>query len=803
MRNLITNRQSILHCAYFLVASVAVLGTFLPENAKAQLGGVIDDKWTGTASANWSDIGNWSLSSPPGGTDTIRFDSTSTGNLSTNQDIDNLSISGIVNTSTGGVGPNIGGTPTQVSITGKPITIGATGIINGTGTPADAYGYTGPAQVNVTVDVDLILSADQRWKAGGPGTNTAGRDQAIVIGASPNSHTVTLNGFKPILSPISNANDMIIVNSTIVDGSAASKIGISKFTAAGFDTGNINTLTRVRISGNNTYSGGTDILGGRQIIQIGSSSVKSGSTIVSGPFGTGPINTKNDNFTGVNNQTPYFQAYGADQTVDNDINCDTQCTINIVGSTGTQNEDTGVHMLTFAGTLTVPASVTIAQNNQLTGHGIGPGDVVFNGNILLGGLNGTITTGQVGTAPAAGVSVGKQVYNGNILYTGSGGSYSLAIANGTAAVPTIVQLSGQNTFANTTLSAAGASSPAADANLGIGSSSILDGGGNIVSGPLGLGTFTVSGATATGSSIEALGGARTLANIVNISTVQSTMVVQGSNDLTLTGTVTGGGNLTKNGSGKLILNGATNNYLGATTVNSGTLLVNGDSSAATGAVTVASGSVLGGTGTIGGSIMNSGTLAPGASVGTLSVIGNVIDSANSHWAIELSGTSADKLAVTGDIDLSAVDSLDITGSGSGTSWLIGTYTGTLLGTFDTVTSGYSVTYTGGNITLNFTGPPALPGDFNSDGKVDAGDYVTWRKNNGTNNALANDNGLGVPVGTAHYSLWRANFGNPPGAGSGEGLGAGSAVPEPGTFSLLYCLVGAILLVARGFGRKRK
>jgi hypothetical protein len=87
---------------------------------------------------------------------------------------------------------------------------------------------------------------------------------------------------------------------------------------------------------------------------------------------------------------------------------------------------------------------------------------------------------------------------------------------------------------------------------------------------------------------------------------------------------------------------------------------------------------------------------------------------------------------------------------------------------------------------------ALPGDFNSDGKVDAGDYVTWRKNDGTNNALANDNGLGIPVGTAHYDLWRANFGNTAGSGSSLG-GAGSAVPEPGTYVLL-CL-GCVAFLA--------
>jgi hypothetical protein len=61
----------------------------------------------------------------------------------------------------------------------------------------------------------------------------------------------------------------------------------------------------------------------------------------------------------------------------------------------------------------------------------------------------------------------------------------------------------------------------------------------------------------------------------------------------------------------------------------------------------------------------------------------VIDGANSTWSIELSGTSADLLAVTGDIHLSAVDSLNVTGAGTGSSWLIGTYTGVETGAFDT------------------------------------------------------------------------------------------------------------------------
>jgi len=77
--------------------------------------------------------------------------------------------------------------------------------------------------------------------------------------------------------------------------------------------------------------------------------------------------------------------------------------------------------------------------------------------------------------------------------------------------------------------------------------------------------------------------------------------------------------------------------------------------------------------------------------------------------------------------------------------------------------------------------PGLLGDFNSDGKVDAGDYATWRKNEVANAPLANDNGVGNQA--ARFSLWRANFGKPPGAGSGLD---GGSVPEPAS-ALLFVL----------------
>jgi hypothetical protein len=79
-------------------------------------------------------------------------------------------------------------------------------------------------------------------------------------------------------------------------------------------------------------------------------------------------------------------------------------------------------------------------------------------------------------------------------------------------------------------------------------------------------------------------------------------------------------------------------------------------------------------------------------------------------------------------------------------------------------------------------PPGTLGDFNEDDKVDAADYVVWRKNT-ANAALPNDDGLTTQA--ARFDLWRANFGEMTMPGGGVG-----AVPEP-TSALLLMLAGAI------------
>ena len=85
-------------------------------------------------------------------------------------------------------------------------------------------------------------------------------------------------------------------------------------------------------------------------------------------------------------------------------------------------------------------------------------------------------------------------------------------------------------------------------------------------------------------------------------------------------------------------------------------------------------------------------------------------------------------------------------------------------------------------------PPGLAGDFNEDDKVDAADYVKWRKDG--HNPLPNDEGAANAA--ARFALWKANFGEMtmPGGGSG-GV---RAVPEPGLPG-----VAALIALAAGAG----
>jgi hypothetical protein len=88
--------------------------------------------------------------------------------------------------------------------------------------------------------------------------------------------------------------------------------------------------------------------------------------------------------------------------------------------------------------------------------------------------------------------------------------------------------------------------------------------------------------------------------------------------------------------------------------------------------------------------------------------------------------------------------------------------------------------------------PALPGDFNQDGSVDAADYAVWRKSVGqTGAALAADGNQDHEIDADDYNVWRGHFGTSLGnAAHASGTTGLSTVPEPATLFLL--LLGAAL-----------
>ena len=137
----------------------------------------------------------------------------------------------------------------------------------------------------------------------------------------------------------------------------------------------------------------------------------------------------------------------------------------------------------------------------------------------------------------------------------------------------------------------------------------------------------------------------------------------------------------------------TNLYTGATTVNAGTLSVNGSIATSSG-LTVNAGGTVGGTGTLSSTIINGGTLAPGNSIGTVTVQGNLTFVAPGLYLVEISPTAADRTNVTGAATLAG--SVQVAAAAGtytpGTTYTILNAAGGRSGTFSGVTSNFSTTF---------------------------------------------------------------------------------------------------------------
>ena len=80
-----------------------------------------------------------------------------------------------------------------------------------------------------------------------------------------------------------------------------------------------------------------------------------------------------------------------------------------------------------------------------------------------------------------------------------------------------------------------------------------------------------------------------------------------------------------------------------------------------------------------------------------------------------------------------------------------------------------------NFDVELLASTGVVGDYNSDGVVNAADYVVWRGNIGASGLIHRDPENSGPVGVADYLSWRENFGR-----ATSSAGAGTSIPEPGT-----------------------
>lgn len=198
------------------------------------------------------------------------------------------------------------------------------------------------------------------------------------------------------------------------------------------------------------------------------------------------------------------------------------------------------------------------------------------------------------------------------------------------------------------------------------------------------------------------------------STTGNLLSVDIEDSIALSDNISGAIALTKDGDGTLNITG-THSYTGATTVTDGLLKMNGTSTGST--ITIGAQGTLGGSGTT-GDIINNGTLAPGNSIGTLNVTGDVTLNSGSVLEMEVTGKdSSDKIIATGTVTQDGT--LRLVPVKTNAFDKVETYqiitAGSATGTFDDITiracgAEMATNYTATGITVTLTGCYAKKGD---------------------------------------------------------------------------------------------
>lgn len=514
------------------------------------------------------------------------------------------------------------------------------------------------------------------------------------------------------------ASGLLLAGPTGIDTAA----GVGATIAA--DISGAGSLTKtgggaLTLTGANTYAGATNVLGGT-LVNSGTiaGDVLSAATFRNGGSVAGNVTA---DVGGTIDNLASGQLGGR-------ANVNAGGTLNNAGVIGGLAGNSGT--LTSSGTL--GGGLVNSGSAQIAGTLTG--DVANSGRITLTGATGGIgavsqTAGGIFDLAGNSAMIGSLAGAGSVLLGAAtlttGGSnaatsFAGAIAGSGGLTKTgtgTFTLTGTNTYTGTTTIAGGALQLGDGGTAGaIGGGAIVNNGalvinrsnavtlGNTVSGSGrlvqdGTGTTTLTGANSYSGGTQVNRGrlvgttASLQGAIVNNAALEFAMATGG----TFAGSLSGSGLVEKTGAGVLTFAGNGSGLTGPFAVLGGGLRLDGANGGRLdrAVVTLASGTRLTGSGLVGGLVVQSGAVvAPGNSLGTIGVAGDVTFMAGSRLVSEVSDLGADLIAASGTARLAgALDIVNITPTASynfNRTFSLITAEGGLSGSFDAVSiSGFS------------------------------------------------------------------------------------------------------------------
>ena len=323
---------------------------------------------------------------------------------------------------------------------------------------------------------------------------------------------------------------------------------------------------------------------------------------------------------------------------------------------------------------------------------------------------------------------------------------------------------------------------------------VVDGGTIAVTGTGSLGTGALG--IASGGEVDLANAAQRIASLGgegNLELGGTALEINGGAMASFAGSIGGNGTLLYDGNGVQILDGNSSGFAGDTTLASGALVVGsvaGNGASLGGNVTVSDGAVLAGHGSIGGNValLGGGHLAPGHSLGTLTVAGDFSATQGSVLNYEFGAPGADfrnpgngdSVYVGGNLTLDGaiLDVTDLGGMGPGL--------------YDVFTYGGSLSETNGGLVLGTTpaGRSLQLQNLTAQKQINLVDSTGFTLNFWNANGLASDRQMGGGSGTwsAGTQQWTDATGSVPN---------GAMQPQPG-FAIFGGAPGTVT-VADGAG----